>query len=52
MSVSCECCVLSDTVLCNGPITGIEEVLPSMVCMSVIAEPQQSGPLPLQAVKP
>jgi hypothetical protein len=25
MSVSCECCVLSGTVLCDGPITCPEE---------------------------
>jgi hypothetical protein len=44
--------VLSGRVFCNGPITRTEEVLPNVVCLSVIAEPQQSGLLPLGAVKP
>jgi hypothetical protein len=25
MSVLCECCVLSDRILCNGPVTRLEE---------------------------
>ena len=34
MSVSCECCVLSGTGLCEGPINR-----PTVVCLSVIVKP-------------
>ena len=50
MSVSVVCYQVE--FFCNGPITRTEEVLPSVVCLSVITERQQSGLLPLGAVKP
>jgi hypothetical protein len=41
MSVLSERCVLSGRGLCNGPITRPEGVVPSVLCLGVIAEPQQ-----------
>jgi hypothetical protein len=46
MCVSCECCVLSGRGLCDGHIAR-PEVTSSVVCQSVIMEPQQWGPRPL-----
>jgi hypothetical protein len=36
-----ECCVLSVRGLCDGPITGPEGVLSSVVCLSVNWKPKQ-----------
>jgi len=44
-SVSCECCVLSGTGICDGFITYPEESLPIVVCLCVIWKPQQRGGL-------
>jgi hypothetical protein len=43
-TVCCECCVLSGRVLCVGLITR-PGVLPSVVCLSVLAEPSKVRPL-------
>jgi hypothetical protein len=42
MSVSCECCVLSGTGLCVGPITRPEESC-RVWCLSVIVKPRKWG---------
>ena len=41
MSVSCECCVLSGRVFCDGPITCPEESYRVVVCLRVMSKPQQ-----------
>jgi hypothetical protein len=49
MSVSCECCLLSDRGLCFGLITRPEE---SAVCLSVIVKLRKwESPGPLGAVQ-
>jgi hypothetical protein len=53
MFVSCECCVLSDTSLCDALIICSEESQGLRVCLSVIEKPRhQGGPGPLGAVVP
>jgi len=41
MSIPCECCVLSVKGLCDGSITRPEEVLPTVVCLSVLSKSQK-----------
>jgi hypothetical protein len=41
--VSCECCVLSDRVLRDGLNHSSRDVLPNVVCLSVIVKPRQLG---------
>jgi hypothetical protein len=40
ISVSCECCVLSGRGLCDELVPRRREVLPSVVCLSVIVKPR------------
>ena len=53
MSVSCECCVLSGRVVCDGPITRPEDSYQMWRVFSAISKPQRWGNLgPLGAVEP
>jgi hypothetical protein len=45
--VACECGVFPGRGLCHGPITRHRGLLPSVVCLSVIEEPQRGGLGPL-----
>jgi len=51
IAVSSECCVLSDSGLHDGLITNPEEVIPNVVCLSVIVKAEYwEGPDPLGTV--
>jgi hypothetical protein len=48
MSVSCDCCVSSGRGLCVGPITRPEGSYRVSCVLSVIMQPRQWGPCPLE----